>query len=204
MNHGELRTKVYDHFKGILEKAKARRNELGPYTGAEKELLVNTIQVYEMDNEDFWDLMKKDFATQQFQSFCSATGVPQEQPRETLWAILDEIRKATIGLNKALLEHDKTFEKYDFDATLSAPWSHPEWARPDPGLNPTEVARGPSETASGPLLSVLFEQRKNEAEQTGQWTLKLVNDYQVWTDLLIELQGDRPCPSPEFLEPMWA
>ncbi|WP_420586178.1 hypothetical protein [Ruegeria sp.] len=192
MNYGELRTKVHGHFKRVLERAKARRDELGPYTELEKERIDDTIQLYEMDNEDYWDLVGKDEVAKQFRSFCNATGVPQKQTRENAWVILDEIRKAWIGFHKAMLEHDKTFEEYDFSTKPSAAVSAAESAQPIFDTDPVKVSNSRPQALSSPLLSILFAERKAEAEQTGQWSAKLLNDYQAWTDLFIELQGDRP------------
>ncbi len=192
MNHRELRTKVHEHFTEVLKKAKARRDELGPYTELEKERIADTIRLHEADNEDFWDIMKKDYATQQYQSFCNASGIPQKQPIQTKWAILDEIRKAWIGFHEAMLEHNKSFETYDFSAPPSAPVSVPEGPETTSGCNAAKVEKKPPEGLSSPVLSALFAERKAEAEQTGQWSAKLLNDYQAWTDLFIELQGDRP------------
>ncbi|WP_171229033.1 site-specific integrase [Ruegeria sp. HKCCA4008] len=192
MNHGELRTKVHEHFTEVLKKAKARRDELGPYTELEKERIADTIRLHKADNEDFWDIMKKGYATQQYQAFCNASGIPQKQPIQTKWAILDEIRKAWICFHEAMLEHDKAFETYDFSTSPCAPESATESPKPTFGSSSTKVSKKPSETPSSPLLSALFSERKAEAEQTGQWSAKLLNDYQAWTDLFIELQGDRP------------
>ena len=85
MNHGELRTKVHGHFKRVLERAKARRDELGPFTDPEKERMIDTLQYYEMDNEDYWQLMGKEYATWEYQKFCDAADVAQTQPDETKW-----------------------------------------------------------------------------------------------------------------------
>ncbi|WP_170775211.1 hypothetical protein [Ruegeria lacuscaerulensis] len=203
MNYRELRTKVQGHFKKILERAKARRDELGPYTADEKERLLDTLIYYEMDNEDYWELMGKKYATQQYQSFCKSTGVAQTQPVETKWAILDEIRKAEAGFYKALLEHNKTFEYYDFSTKPRAAVSAPESAQPSSSANPAKVSKMPPEALSSPLLSVLFVERKAEAEQTGQWSAKLLNDYQGWTNLFIELQGDRPVLDTSTIASRW-
>ncbi|WP_166636173.1 DUF6538 domain-containing protein [Aliiroseovarius marinus] len=45
---------------------------------------------------------------------------------------------------------------------------------------------------SGPRLSVLFAEREEEAQRTGKWSPKLLDDYRQWTELFIELAGDRP------------
>ncbi len=91
-----------------------------------------------------------------------------------------------------MLEHDKTFETYDFSKPPSAAVSAPVSPEPTSGSIAAEVVKKPLEVPTSPLLSVLFAPRKAEAIQTGQWSPKLVNDYQTWTDLFIELQGDRP------------
>ncbi|WP_170411470.1 site-specific integrase [Ruegeria arenilitoris] len=192
MNYGELRTKVHGHFKRVLERAKARRNELGPYTEDEKERMLDTLNYYEMDNEDYWDLMGKEYATRQYQSFCNSTDVAQAQPVETKWAILDEIRKAEAGFYKALLEHNKTFDSYDFSTKPSAAVSVPECALASSSSPSATISKRPPQALSSPLLSVLFAEKKAEAEQIDGWSAKLLNDYQAWIGLFIELQGDRP------------
>ncbi|WP_170517867.1 site-specific integrase [Ruegeria atlantica] len=192
MNYGELRTKVHGHFKRVLERAKARRDELGPYTEHEKERMLDTLQYYEMDNEDYWDLMGKEYATREYKNFCNATDVAQTQPIETKWAILDEIRKAQASFYKALLEHDKTFENYDFSTKPSAAVSSPECAQASFSSTSATISKRPPQALSGPPLSVLFAERKAEAERIVGWSAKLSNDYQAWIGLFIELQGDRP------------
>lgn len=57
---------------------------------------------------------------------------------------------------------------------------------------PPSTSSGPHATSGGPLLSELFESHKAEAERTDAWSPKLVDDYQVWTSMFIELRGDRP------------
>ncbi len=192
MNYGELRTKVHGHFKRVLKRAKARRDELGPFTDPEKERMIDTLQYYEMDNEDYWQLMGKEYATREYQKFCDAADVAQTQPVETKWTILDEIRKAQASFYKALLEHDKTFESYDFSTKPSAVVRAPEGTQASFSIAPAAISKMPPQALSNPLLSILFAERKAEAEQTGQWSAKLLNDYQAWTDLFKELQGDRP------------
>ena len=50
----------------------------------------------------------------------------------------------------------------------------------------------PAASAGGPLLSEMFKQRKTEASRSGEWSTKLVDDYETWTQLFIECVGDRP------------
>ncbi|WP_297779695.1 site-specific integrase [uncultured Roseovarius sp.] len=57
---------------------------------------------------------------------------------------------------------------------------------------PSETPVAASMTSSGPLFSTLFTQRKAEAMRTVEWSPKLIDDYQLWADLFIELKGDRP------------
>ena len=57
---------------------------------------------------------------------------------------------------------------------------------------PPQPATAPLRASSSPLLSVLFSERKAEALRTNEWSPKLVDDYQSWTDLFIEIVGDRP------------
>lgn len=45
---------------------------------------------------------------------------------------------------------------------------------------------------TSPLLSALFSDRKAEAQRSGAWSAKLSDDYDTWTNLFIELKGDRP------------
>lgn len=57
---------------------------------------------------------------------------------------------------------------------------------------PEEIQKSPKNSDLGPLLNELFESRKEEAQRTGEWSPKLIDDYQLWTDAFIELQGNRP------------
>lgn len=57
---------------------------------------------------------------------------------------------------------------------------------PKRGTNQTEAP------SAGPLLSALYNERAKEAQKAGAWSPKLVDDYQMWTDLFIELRGDHP------------
>ncbi|WP_432450613.1 hypothetical protein [Aliiroseovarius marinus] len=57
---------------------------------------------------------------------------------------------------------------------------------------PQTASSTPHESSGGPLLSELFESRREEAKRTQEWSPKLIDDYQTWTDLFIELRGYRP------------
>lgn len=57
---------------------------------------------------------------------------------------------------------------------------------------PREAPTPAPAVATGPLLSELFEERRQEAQRIGKWVDKLADDYVLWTNLFIELQGDRP------------
>jgi integrase len=46
--------------------------------------------------------------------------------------------------------------------------------------------------SQGQLLSDLFAERKSEATRTNKWNTKLQDDYTNWTELFIEVAGDRP------------
>ena len=174
MNYRELRTKVQGHFKKILERAKTRRDELGPYTADEKERLLDTLIYYEMDNEDYWELMGKKYATRQYQSFCKSIGVAQTQPVETKWAILDEIRKAEAGFYKALLEHNKTFETYDFTTSEKA----------------SEVPKStPPPQHTGPTLSQAVEAYFTEQAKIANWTPGTVQKRRAGLAIAVEWFG---------------
>ncbi|MGR3760647.1 DUF6538 domain-containing protein [Roseobacteraceae bacterium NS-SX3] len=57
---------------------------------------------------------------------------------------------------------------------------------------PREEASHATAASSGPLLSELFRQRQAEAQRTNEWSTKLADDYETWTNLFIELIGNRP------------
>ncbi|WP_160116503.1 site-specific integrase [Ruegeria sp. AU67] len=192
MNHGELRTKVHEHFTEVLKKAKARRYELGPYTELEKERIADAIRLHEADNEDYWELLGREHARSELDKFCNGTGVKQPKSREDAFLILGEIKNAQLALAKTMLEHNKTFDKYDFDEPPSAPVSPTESAQASSGATSVTISKRPPQALSGPPLSVLFAERKAEAERIDGWSAKLSNDYQAWIGLFIELQGDRP------------
>lgn len=57
---------------------------------------------------------------------------------------------------------------------------------------PAKQAKPEPELTSSPLLSTLFAERLEEAKRTGRWSPKLIEDYESWTNLFMELQGDPP------------
>jgi hypothetical protein len=110
MNYAELRSKAEQYFRTSLAKGKLRRSEKGPFSDEEKERMEQSIELREMPNKDYWGLIGQANTTDEFKRFCEATGIPEQQEPEHLWAILDEIRKAQAGVFKALLEHGQSLD----------------------------------------------------------------------------------------------
>ncbi len=174
MNYGELRKKVHEHFTEVLKKAKARRDELGPYTELEKERIADTIRLHEAVNEDYWDMLGRDYARSELDKLCNGTGVGQPKTQEEAFLILGEIKKAQLALTKALLEHDKTFEKYDFLA--------PEV---------TTEARDPAPPPKhdGPTLSQAVEAYFTEQAKIANWTPGTVQKRRAGLAIAVEWFG---------------
>lgn len=192
MNHAELRAKAYAYFRARLDDRIKRRSSVGPFTDREREEAARSLELFEMPNKDLWHLLGRDNAQAELDEFCAATGIPQEENRKHFPIILDEIRKAKIGAFKALLEYDQSLDSYDFTAPQTAPQRAEEPAAEGSHTPSSQGHLQAAGAAFGSLLSVLFSQRRAEAEKTGEWSQKLLNDYQSWTDLFIELIGDRP------------
>lgn len=188
MDHAELRAKAENYFRALLEEGKRRRSSKGPFSEKDKANLLEAIEWREMDNKDYWQLMPKGFAREQLDRFCDGAGVDQPTSTDDTWLILNEIRIAQLAQFKTLLEHGLSLESYDFSEPPRAALSALVGAQEAEAAQP--VAAAPADH-SAPLLSELFAQRLFEAEQSGEWSHKLKDDYQVWTSLFIELQGDR-------------
>ncbi len=83
MNYGELRAKVHGHFKRLLKKAKARRDELGPYTELEKERIADTIRLHKAANEDYWDMLGREYARSELDKYTTAPGSGNRRHKKT-------------------------------------------------------------------------------------------------------------------------
>lgn len=189
MDHSVLRAKVHQYFRTQLERGKAQRNQLGPFTAEQKDELQRNLDMLDEGNREYWHLFGSDNARAELDRFFRKTSLPRDEYQHHIPTILNEIRKARIGAYKAILRHAEGLEVYDFTEPLSADVSE---IAATTAPTPTEAATAPSAARSGPLLSVLFAQRKAEAEQAREWSRKLVDDYQNWIELFVELQGDRP------------
>lgn len=130
MNHAELRAAVTDYFRTQLAEAKTRRAEIGPFTGADRESIEFTGGLYEEANHEFWRIMGRDYAEEELRRFFETTGLSREEYWPHAMRVLDEIRKARIGANKALLAHDDALRQYDFSEHRSAPVGPSEAERP--------------------------------------------------------------------------
>lgn len=196
MNHAELRVAVMEYFRAELQKGKDRRNRVGHFTDAEKESSEAALGLLEQGNAVYWKTMGSEFAREELDRFFQASGFSREEYAECTPQVLDEIRRGRIGAIKAITGYGADLETYDLSEPLSAVQSA---ERPD-----VKAGRGravgrpqrPANSVSGPVLSVLFSERRDEAEKSGDWSPKLQDDYQSWTDLFIELIGD--CPILEY------
>ena len=192
MDHATLRAAVIDYFSKQLAEAKARHASLGPHTPEAREQVVNTVSMLEEGNSEFWQLVGRDQAEQELGRFFEATGLSRDEYWPHAMRVLDEIRKGKIGVAREILAFGGRLDGYDFSEAHSPPQRAEE---PDMATCPGGAPDAPQRVtgaASGPLLSTLFSERKMEAQKSGEWSPKLLDDYQTWTDLFIELIGDRP------------
>ncbi|MFC2966652.1 hypothetical protein, partial [Acidimangrovimonas pyrenivorans] len=189
MDYSVIRAKLHEHLRARLENAKAWRERNGPLSAENRAGIKESLSLLEAGNSEYWHLLGSDHARDELDKFFEATGLPRDECRDQTPVILDEIRKGQVGYWKALLAHSEALDGYDFTEPRSDPLS-----APGVPVAPThyEPAPAPSAVLSGPLLSDLFAQRRAEAERAGDWSPKALDDYQKWTDLFIELQGDRP------------
>lgn len=175
MNHAELRAKAYTYFQAKLNEAIERRSELGTFSEEEKQQLLQSIALHEMPNEDLWKLLGGENARAEFTQFCEGAGISQDEHRNQIWAILDEIRKAKAGAAKALLEYGQSLEEcYDF----SAPQSVPE--------KPFDAAR---QSPTGPTLNEAVEAYFTEHEKTAGWTAGTIQKRRAGLDIALEWFG---------------
>ena len=155
MNYAEIRAKAEQYFKASLAKGKLRRSEQGPFSAEEKERLEEAIELREMPNEDYWELIGQANTTDEFKRFCGATGIPEQQEPKHHMAILDEIRKAQAGVFRALLKHGQSLDVYDFTARQGA-------AEAVAAVNKAQL--------DGTTLSKAVDAYFAEHEKTASWT----------------------------------
>ncbi|MBD3804717.1 MAG: site-specific integrase [Thioclava sp.] len=189
MDHSVIRTKLHEYLRTTLARAKAYREQHGPLSPDNRTRIEDTLSLLTEGNREYWDLLGAEYAQEELNKFFEKTGLRREDCREQTAVILDEIRKGQIGYWKALLAHSETLEVYDFTEPQSSALS----ANSSPSaILPANNENAASAGPSGPLLSELFTQRRAEAERANEWSPKALDDYQKWTNLFIELQGDRP------------
>lgn len=114
MNHADLRATVRDYFRAQLADARRRINKQGPLTDEQKTSYEQTQSLLEMGNQDFWQLVGRKNAEEELDQFFDNTGLSREDYHDRLPLVLDEIRKARIGANRAIIEYAATLEHYDF------------------------------------------------------------------------------------------
>ncbi|WP_177175474.1 site-specific integrase [Cribrihabitans marinus] len=174
MNHGELRAKADAYFRSRLEEGMKRRRAIGPLNEQEKENATRSLELHQMPNRDFWHLVGSDNAQAELDKFFSGTGIPQEENRKHFPMILDEIRKAKIGLWEAVLEFDRSLGSYDFTAPQSAPVS---------------ASGAPAALPQGPSLSDAVEAFLSEQETTAGVTFSTIKKRRAILEVALEWFG---------------
>lgn len=192
MKYAELRAMAHAYFQAQLDASIERRSAIGPLTAEERQDAERSLEIHELPNSDFWQLLGRENAEKELARFGAGTGIELGQQGSRIPVILDEIRKAKVSMIKAGLEYNQSLDHYVFTTPQSA--SLEAKARDTGGVRRKTPAapQGGDVTGSGPLLSTLFAERRAEAEKGGEWSPKLLDDYQRWTSLFIELFGDRP------------
>lgn len=192
MDHATLRAAIVDYFRTQLDEAKARRASLGPFTPEERQQVENGIDLLEEDNADYWRLLGRENAETELGRFFQVSGLSRDEYWPHAMRVLDEIRKGKIGAAKEIMAFAGELDAYDFSGAQSAAAgaAGAVFGR-EPATSP-EPSHRVAQAISGPLLSELFAQRKVEAEKSNEWSPKLREDYQSWTELFIEVIGDRP------------
>lgn len=174
MNHIELRTKAHKYFKAQLDAAIAERDELGQYSVIEREDVERNKELYSSPNKDFWELLGKQARRDAITGFCEATDISLHQKVEDLWRILDEIRKAKIGVFEGLLEHDQSLQRYDFTNSNNVKLA-------------SETVRGAQ--ATGLTLSEAIDAYFHEQRLTSGWAEATFIKKKAALDIAAELLG---------------
>lgn len=120
MDHAELRAQVRDYFRAQLEEGKQRINAAGPLRADQKQAFSQSLGMLEEGNAEFWHLVGSDHARRELDAFFTATGLPREKFRDRIPQVLDELRKARIGMYKAMQQHAEGLETYDFTEAVRA------------------------------------------------------------------------------------
>ncbi|MDB2407986.1 site-specific integrase [Jannaschia sp.] len=192
MDHGNLRAAVTAYFREQLQRAKERRDKLGPFSPEERAQTEQGVKLLEEGNSEYWHLLGRENAKKDLDDFFQGSGLPRHEYAAHTPQVLNEIRLGRLGAHRAILEYVTGLEAYDFSEAQSGM----QVALPPPaGLDDSgneEGAQRPLNAPAGPLLSEMFAARQAEADRSKEWGPKLRADYSVWVGLFLELIGDRP------------
>lgn len=192
MDHAKLRAAITDYFREQLQRVKAKRNSIGPFTSGEREQAKKSLELLEEGNSEYWQLLGREYAQKNLDDFFATSGLPRHEYASHTPQVLNEIRLGHIGVHKAILDYMAGLEAYDFSEMQGGALAT---AQPIAATSDHQSEKGtqrPLKVASGPLLSEIFAARQAEATQSVGWSAKLEADYQVWVGLFLELAGDRP------------
>ena len=173
MDHAELRAKVHNYFKKQLETGKARMNARGPYSAEERAETERGLKMLEEGNREYWHLLGTENTRTELNAFLSDSGLSRDVLREHTALILDEIRKARIGVHKAALAHSDALGSYDFTKPQSAPVSVPS---------------APAAEPQGPSLSEAVEAFLRDQKTSGV-TTNTINKRSAILEVALEWFG---------------
>lgn len=192
MDHAKLRAAVTDYFREQLQRGKARRNRIGPFTPDEWDKLKFSLELLEEGNSEYWHLLGRDHAQENLDDFFTASGLPRHEYASHTPQVLNEIRLGRIGVHKAILDYMAGLEAYDFSEAQGGALAAVQPISPTSDHQNEKGTQKPLNQASGPTLSEMFAARQAEANRSVEWSAKLEADYSVWVGLFLELTGDRP------------
>ncbi|MEE4210614.1 MAG: hypothetical protein V2I43_15275 [Parvularcula sp.] len=195
MDHAKLRAAVTAYFREQLQRAKERRDRVGPFSPEERAQTEEGLKVLEEGNSEYWHLLGREHAQNDLDDFFRASGLPRNEYAAQTPRVLNEIRLGRIGAHKAILDHVAGLEAYDFSEAQSGMKVAVSPPSALGGTGNEEGAQRAAKAASGSLLSEMFAARQAEADRSEEWGPKLRADYSVWVGLFMELIGDRPIDS---------
>lgn len=192
MDHAKLRAAVTDYFREQLQRGKARRNSIGPFSPDERERAVDGLKLLEEGNSEYWHLLGRDQAQKELDDFFGASGLPRRKYDDHTPQVLNEIRLGRIGVHKAILDYMAGLEAYDFSEKQGGALATAQPMLLQSDNQNEKGTQQPLQRASVPMLSEMFAGRQAEASRSVEWSAKLEADYSVWVGLFLELAGDRP------------
>lgn len=174
MDYPTIQARTRALFQAKLDNAIQLRRREGPISEKQEQGLKRILSLLEADRRAFWDDCGPEVTQKIFEQFTEGARLSEEICAEHRDAILDEMRRAYIGVIRAISKFNEDLGTYDFSAAIGAPVT---------ALAPP-VQPEPSQTISG-AVEAFFR----EHEATDSWSEGTFQKRRAILDIAIEWFG---------------